>query len=111
MTKSSVLIAHHDAATRSRLRRRLESGGRVRTIVECESGADALHCIEVFRPTVVFLGATLPDLTAAEIVTWLLPEERPSRLYILGLDFPRRDFRGHQIARELLTADPSLRSG
>jgi two-component system LytT family response regulator len=83
MNESRVLIAHRHSGTRSELRKRLESEHHFQVIAECGSGADAIHWIEVLRPTAVYLDVAMPDVSAHEVIAWLLPEERPAMVFML----------------------------
>jgi DNA-binding NarL/FixJ family response regulator len=83
MSKSRILIAHRDAGTRSALRMRLESDHGIHVIAECGNGADAIHWIEMLRPTTAYLEAEMPDLNANEVLAWLLPDERPATVHLL----------------------------
>jgi two-component system LytT family response regulator len=89
MNESRVVIAHRDARTRAELRERLESG-HVQVIAECDSGADAIHWIEVLRPTAAYLDVALPDLSADDVLAWLLPGERPATVFLLDGDSAHR---------------------
>ncbi|HEY8174569.1 MAG TPA: hypothetical protein VIF32_02660 [Gemmatimonadaceae bacterium] len=86
MSESRVLIAHRDAGTRSELRRRLELEPDVQVVAECDSGADAIHWIEVLSPTTVYLEVTMSDLSADEVLAWLLPGERPATVFLLDVE-------------------------
>jgi two-component system, LytTR family, response regulator len=80
---SPAVIAHRDAGMRSQLRKRLESKHRIPVIAECASGVEAIHWIEVLRPGAVVLDVAMPDLTGAEVLAWLLPEDRPAMVYMV----------------------------
>jgi chemotaxis response regulator CheB len=58
----------------------------VQVIAECGSGADAIHWIEMLRPTTAYLEAEMCDLSANEVLAWLLPDERPAKVFLLDGD-------------------------
>lgn len=85
----AVLLSVHDAGTRRRLRRLLETDVSVRAVVECATGAQTVDAVWEHRPTVVVLDARLPDMDGPAVVARVGVEEMPAVVFVTRFDHAR----------------------
>lgn len=78
-----ALIADHRPLILQGLSSVLEAQRDFSIVARCDSGASCVAAIRVFRPHIVVLGATMPDIGALEIIAIASSQKVPAQLVLL----------------------------
>lgn len=78
-----ALIADHRPLILQGLSSVLEAQRDFSIVARCDSGASCIEAIRIFRPHIVVLGATMPDIGALEIIAIASSQKVPIQLVLL----------------------------
>ena len=86
MADLRVVIVDDEPLVRSGLRSLLEQEPDVTIVAEARNGIEALEAIRASTPDVVFLDVQMPGMDGLEVLAQLVPEARPSIVFVTAFD-------------------------
>ena len=85
MNPTRVLLADDHALVRAGFRTLLESLPGVHVVADTDNGREALHLIEEYRPDIVFMDISMPELNGLEATARVATEFPSVRVVILSM--------------------------
>ncbi len=83
--KRRVLLVEDHPMYRRGLRRLLEETGRYEVVAEAQSGHEAIHFADVYRPELIILDVQLPGITGLKVARILRKQQQNAKLVFLSM--------------------------
>lgn len=80
-----AVIAEDEAVARYAIAAMAEACG-IQVLAQCEDGAEAIHCVQKFRPDILFLDVEMPGIDGFEVLRKISGEYTPAIIFTTAYD-------------------------